>query len=63
MLFRVSLNADGFEGWLSKYLLPELKITSVLIMDNAPIHRKKVIQELVESAGHKVLFCRNTLPI
>ena len=56
MLFRGSLNADGFEGWLSKYLLPELKIPSVLIMDNAPIHRKKAIQELVESAGHRVLF-------
>ena len=56
MLFRGCLNADGFEGWLAKYLLPELKIPSVLIMDNAPIHRKKAIKEIVESAGHQVLF-------
>ena len=47
-MFRGSLNAAGFEGWLSKYLLPELKIPSLLIMDNAPIHRKKAIEELVE---------------
>jgi putative transposase len=25
-------------------------------MDNAPIHRKTVIKELVESAGHRILF-------
>ena len=56
MLFTGSLNAEGFEGWLNQYLLPSLKIPSVLIMDNAPIHRKNVIRELVESAGHQVLF-------
>uniref|UniRef100_A0A7C3VNK3 Tc1-like transposase DDE domain-containing protein n=1 Tax=Planktothricoides sp. SpSt-374 TaxID=2282167 RepID=A0A7C3VNK3_9CYAN len=27
-----------------------------VIMDNAPIHRKKVIRELAEWAGHQVLF-------
>ena len=55
-IFTGSLNAEGFEGWLSKYLLPSLKIISVLIMDNAPIHRKNVIREMVEEAGHKVIF-------
>ena len=25
-------------------------------MDNAPIHRKNVIREMVEEAGHKVIF-------
>jgi len=29
---------------------------SVLISDNAPIHHKKRIRELVEGAGHIVLF-------
>jgi putative transposase len=33
-----------------------LEIPSILIMDNAPIHRKKVIKKLVEEAGHKILF-------
>lgn len=47
MLFKGSLNAHGFEGWLSKVLLPELKNTSVLIMDNAPIHRKTIIKKIV----------------
>ncbi len=56
MIFTRSLNAEGFEGWLSLYLLPSLTITSVLIMDNGPIHRKTVIKQLVEEAGHQVVF-------
>ncbi len=56
MLFTGSLNAEGFEGWLDRYLLPALTIPSVLIMDNAPIHRKNVIKQLVNEAGHEVIF-------
>jgi len=55
MVFRGSLNAEGFEGWLSLYLLPSLTMSSILIIDNAPIHRKTVIKLLVEEAGHQVL--------
>ena len=56
MIFTGRLDAIGFEGWLERYLVPELKIPSVLIMDNAPIHRKRRIREIVEEAGHQVLF-------
>lgn len=56
MLFMGSLNAEGFEGWLSLYLLPDLTSPSILIMDNAPIHRKTVIRLLVEEAGHQIIF-------
>ncbi len=56
MLFRGSLNAEGFEGWLKLYLIPALTRTSILIMDNAPIHRKNEIRRIVEEAGHKVIF-------
>lgn len=56
MLFEGSLNAVGFEGWLEKYLLPSLEQKSVLIMDNAPIHRKTLIKDLVKSQGHEVIF-------
>lgn len=56
MIFTESLNAEGFEGWLSIYLLPSLTISSVLIMDNAPIDWKTVIKQIVEDAGHQVIF-------
>ncbi len=47
IMFKVSLNAVGFEQWLNKKLLPSLKNPSILIMDNSPIPRKNVIRELV----------------
>lgn len=56
MLFEGSLNAKTFEKWLAESLIPSLGIMSTLIMDNAPIHRKGKIKEIVESASHKVLF-------
>jgi transposase len=56
MIFTGSLNAQGFEGWLGQYLLPSLKSASVIILDNAPIHRKNMIRELVKKAGHEVVF-------
>jgi putative transposase len=56
MVLTRSLTAEGFEGWLSLYLLPSLTMTSILIMDKAPIHRKTVIRQLVEEAGHQVVF-------
>jgi transposase len=56
MLLTGSVNALGFENWLAIYLLPELNQPSILIMDNAPIHRKTVIKEMVEAAGHQVVF-------
>ena len=56
MIFTGSLDADGFEDWLNLYLIPSLTRRSILIMDNAPIHRKSRIRELAEAAGHEVLF-------
>lgn len=51
-----SLNAVVFEEWLKQYLLPSLLSSSILIMDNAPIHRKGLIKELAKQAGHQVVF-------
>ena len=56
MIFTGSLDASGFEGWLKLFLIPSLTTVSVLIMDNAPIHRKTKIRELVEAEGHQILF-------
>ena len=56
MIFKGSLNAVGFEGWLDQYLLPSLDRKSVRIMDNAPIHRKMKIRKIVKEQGHEVIF-------
>ncbi|BAQ61841.1 mobile element protein [Geminocystis sp. NIES-3708] len=49
MIFRGSLNAKSFEKWPEIYLLPSLTMPSILIMDNAPIHRKNIIKQLIEN--------------
>jgi putative transposase len=56
LLLTGSRNAKTFEQWLEIYLIPNLNIPSVLIMDKAAIHGKKVIKEIGENAGHEVLF-------
>ena len=56
MIFSGSLNAEGFEGWLGFHPLPSLKEPSVFIMDNASIHRKGRIRELIEARRHAGLF-------
>jgi putative transposase len=50
------LDAEGLEGWFSLFLLANITPPSILILDNAPIHRKSKIRELAEEAGHQVLF-------
>ena len=49
-------NAVGFEQWFNQHLLPSLKIPSLHILDNSPIHKKNVIGELVEAGVYQLLF-------
>ena len=49
-------NTALFNVWLEKICIPELKPGDVLILDNASFHKSKATLELVEKAGHKVLF-------
>ena len=56
MIFTGSLDAIGFEGWFNSFFLPSLTQPSVVILDNAPIHRKSKIKTAVKEAEHEVLF-------
>ena len=59
VLFKGSTNALWFNQWLAEYLIPELKPNStliLLILDNAPFHRKDDVFRLAKQTGHKVLF-------
>lgn len=56
VLFKGSTNALWFNQWLEKHLIPQLKHNSILILDNAPFHRKDDVFRIAENAGHKVLF-------
>jgi transposase len=46
LAYKGTCNAALVEEWLEKRLLPTLPKGSVLILDNAPFHRKKIITKL-----------------
>jgi transposase len=52
-----------FETWFELFLLPELEVGSVIVMDNASVHRKKALTEIAKNRGFSLLFCRRILPI
>lgn len=55
-LFTGSINADVFFAWLSQDLLPKLPPNCVIVMDNATFHKRADSQQLIEQAGHSLLF-------
>ena len=55
-LYNHTINSDTFHHWVENLLLPQLPINSVIVMDNAPFHRREDIKELIEQAGHTILW-------
>ncbi|WLF85059.1 IS630 family transposase [Moraxella sp. ZY21109] len=55
-VFDCSITADVFYAWVIQQLIPELPAHSVVVMDNAPFHKKKDIQTALEQAGHQILW-------
>ena len=56
MLFLRTCNADIFNAWLEQCLLKELPPKSLVIMDNAAFHKSSKTREIIEKAGHILLF-------
>ena len=52
------MNGDLFEGWLEHVFVPELEDLekSVLILDNAPHHRRHAVYDIAEEHGFTVIF-------
>lgn len=55
-VFNCSVNTEVFECWIEQDLLPKLKESSVLIMDNATFHKGKRLQELIRCADHYIVW-------
>jgi transposase len=56
MLFGGTCNTKVFNAWLEEMLLPELPPNQTIVMDNAAIHKSQKTREILENAGHEVLF-------
>jgi len=45
-----------FETWFESRLMRDLSVNSVIIMDNAAFHRKKILASIAQKYGHSLLF-------
>ena len=50
------VNGAVFKTWLAQDLLPKLTTSCVVVMDNATFHKVDGISELIEKAGHQLLY-------
>ncbi len=51
-----AVDAKAFEGYIERFLLPELKRGQILVMDNLSVHKSKRVERLIEGAGCELLF-------
>jgi transposase len=55
-LYRENTSCLLFEDWFKHNLLPQVKKKSVIVLDNATFHRKKVLKALAKKRKCHVLF-------
>jgi len=55
-LYRESISCLLFENWFKNKLLPQVKKKSIIVLDNATFHRKKVLKALAKKRKCHVLF-------
>jgi len=56
LLFEGTCNTVLFDHWLLHCLLPNLTQPSLIILDNATFHRASSSRQLIQKAGHRLLF-------
>ena len=50
------MDAELFEFWIEKCLMPQLSDGAVIILDNASFHRKKQLREIAGKHGKQIIF-------
>lgn len=56
MTYSGTMNGELFLYWLKNMLVPSLEKGTVVIMDNASIHKVAEVKELIENAGCSLLY-------
>lgn len=51
-----SINKEVFTSWTRQILLPNLREKSVIVMNNASFQKGKEMKDLIEDAGHTLLY-------
>ena len=55
-LVACSVNTSVFTSWVEQILLPNLPAKSLVVMDNASFHKGKDMQQILQDAGHTLLY-------
>jgi putative transposase len=56
MTLNDSMDGNAYKVFVEHFLLPQLWVGAVVVMDNLPAHKVKEIQPLIESVGASVLY-------
>jgi len=51
-----TMDSKLFEQWFQSCLMRELPANSVIVMDNAAFHRKRILVALAQRYGHLLIF-------
>ena len=55
-LYQENTSYQLFEDWFEKELLPWIKKKSIIVLDNATFHRKKILREIAKKRKCRILF-------
>ena len=56
LLWEGTCNSEIFNQWCSQFLCPLIDDNTVVVLDNAALHKSKTTQRLIEDSGAKLLF-------
>ena len=56
MVFNGTCNSQIFNNWVEQFLIKELEVGQVVVMDNAAFHKSQKTKELIESVGCSIIF-------
>ena len=57
-----SMDGAAFKVFIEHFLLPQLWVSAVVVMDNLPAHKVEEIEPLIESVGASVLYLSSYSP-
>ena len=56
IIFNGSCNTALFESWVVQYLIKDVKLSQVVIMNNASFYKPQKTRELIESVRCRIIF-------
>jgi putative transposase len=62
MTLNGSMDSAAFKVFIEQFLIPQLWVDAVVVMDNLPAHKVAEIAPLIESVGASVLYLSSYSP-